>query len=225
MSKQNGSIEDQAVLSLNGKKVDSFKLRIKNISQGRFIEERNFELFLEDEGGNLSQDPVIFGKYFGGRGEWMPIWLEVTIRPSFTIIDSNQKKQNLVGTTFEEDIFKEISYLIPPGGRIFVMYTTTGTDLTRNAYERGIPRMLTPLGFLLWKNGFRWFKDWYYAEGWSEGGQKLQGNKPLNKEVQKKREIETIVELKNFLDKKHSDDTLNRRAQFILDEIGRTWCK
>jgi hypothetical protein len=40
---------------------------------------------------------------------------------------------------------------------------------------------------------FRWFKDWYFAEGWKEGGPKLQGEKPLN-EARKRANIQKIVD-------------------------------
>lgn len=39
---------------------------------------------------------------------------------------------------------------------------------------------ISRLGFELFKNGFTWFKDWYFPEGYLEGGRKLQGEKPLN---------------------------------------------
>lgn len=65
----------------------------------------------------------------------------------------------------------------------------------------GVPPHATPLGYLLWKSGARWFKDWYFPEGWMEGGEKLQGNKPLNEEYYRKRTRERALELTEFLTK------------------------
>jgi hypothetical protein len=47
---------------------------------------------------------------------------------------------------------------------------------------------------LLWIGGCRWFKDWYFAEGWKEGGIKLQGEKPLNAEREKENTAKIIEE-------------------------------
>lgn len=42
------------------------------------------------------------------------------------------------------------------------------------------PEVITHLGFLLFNNGCTWFKEWFLPEGGFEGGQKLQGEKPVS---------------------------------------------
>lgn len=217
---------DQIIENLNGKKINDQKIRVFNLRMGRFVEERDFELFMEDKNGHISRYPIIYGKYFGGRGKWYPVWLEITYRPIFNIGGKKKNDRQLQLEANQEDVlFRYLSELIPNGGRIFVMYTTAGLETIKSIFERSIPPMLTDLGFLLWKNGFRWFKDWYYAEGWLEGGQKLQANKPLNEEIRYKREVETIVQINNFLLSKQGNNIIRKRAEYILKNIKKFWCQ
>ncbi|MHA1209321.1 MAG: DUF1122 family protein [Candidatus Freyarchaeota archaeon] len=46
------------------------------------------------------------------------------------------------------------------------------------------------LGYKLFQLGFTWFKDWYFAEGFWEGGVKLQGEK--TNEQNRNRQLEKI---------------------------------
>ena len=57
-----------------------------------------------------------------------------------------------------------------------------GDDETERGLKRRFPPAVTPLGKALLDAGCTWFKDWYYPEGWMEGGMKLQGNKPVSAE-------------------------------------------
>lgn len=50
--------------------------------------------------------------------------------------------------------------------------------VTIRELEFGIPPALSRLGYKLLVRGFTWFKDWYYPEGFMEGGRKLQAEKP-----------------------------------------------
>jgi hypothetical protein len=54
---------------------------------------------------------------------------------------------------------------------------------------------------LLWRCGCRWYKDWYFAEGWKEGGIKLQGEKPLTEERARENTAKIVAELTEFLKK------------------------
>lgn len=46
----------------------------------------------------------------------------------------------------------------------------------------GLPTVTTRLGFELFKRDFTWFKDWYFPEGFREGSEKLQAEKPIDEE-------------------------------------------
>jgi hypothetical protein len=47
--------------------------------------------------------------------------------------------------------------------------------------------------------GFTWFKDWYFPEGGNEGGQKLQGEKPLDKKSRERHLMRIHDEVMFFL--------------------------
>ncbi len=55
---------------LTGKKLGNYVLHIKNTYQGRFPEETNFEIYVKDLDGTLSESYVMQGKYFSGRGKY-----------------------------------------------------------------------------------------------------------------------------------------------------------
>ena len=49
----------------------------------------------------------------------------------------------------------------------------------------GFPPALTRQGYRLLEYGFTWSKDWYFSEGGHEGGQKIQGEKPLHERARR----------------------------------------
>jgi hypothetical protein len=48
-----------------------------------------------------------------------------------------------------------------------------------------VPPAASPIGYLMYVGGCRWYKDWYFAEGFMEGEEKLQATKPLDDEKMK----------------------------------------
>jgi hypothetical protein len=96
---------------------------------------------------------------------------------------------------------------------------------TRKGLEQGVPAPATPLGYLLWKSGCTWFKDWYFAEGFREGDVKLQGNEPLSEEDRRKDLLEMRREITEFLKKEKEDEKLlhdaKRRAENVLRDIAK----
>ena len=72
---------------------------------------------------------------------------------------------------------------------------------TERGLKLGFPPQVTPLGYYLWNNGFRWFKDWYFPEGWKEGGMKLQATRPLDEDVRRDRQNKAQEDLDVFIDK------------------------
>lgn len=66
-----------------------------------------------------------------------------------------------------------------------------------------MPPPVSRLGYKLFKLGFTWFKDWYFAEGFWEGRQKLQGEKP-NDESRIRQFKQIYIEVEAFLEKEQS---------------------
>ena len=137
-------------------------------------------------------------KYFAGRpSAHIPPWIEVSLRAD---------DECLVA-----DIVAVLADLLPPGGRLMLIY---GNDETERGLQRGFPAAATPLGHALLLAGCTWFKDWYFAEGGREGDTKLQGNKPLSAELHREQLGALHAELVAWLDHPRADrDELEGRAR------------
>jgi len=178
-------------------------------------------LYLKAVDGEISENSVVRGKYFSGRGEFYKPWLEIyynklaKFKPSKTV--------SLFDMGLDENLFKHLLNLLPTGSHIMVVYSNH--EETRRGLERGVPAPATPIGYLLWKSGCTRFKDWYFAEGFWEGDVKLQGSKPLNEEERRKDLLETRKELTEFLKKEKGVEKLfldaRKRAENVLKDIAR----
>ncbi len=130
-------------------------------------------------------------------------------------IEPHRNKEYFFGSGLEEFLIKSCSEELPPGGRSFVEYSED--EETQRELNEGVPPPLSRIGFLMLKHGFTWFKDWYFPEGFNEGGYKLQGEKPLN-EKRRKAHMESIR--KNVKDFTSGEEALPpsilKRADWII---------
>lgn len=134
--------------------MDSFRPFAARARRGRFREETNFELYL---GGRL----VGVVKAFAGRPPYYGPWVEV-----FNL------DPRLVGTDLERHLFCVLYRHMESGEVLYVEYIHDGE--TYFQLQRGVLPGRTRLGAVLEACGFEVVKDWYFPEGWLEGGPKLQ---------------------------------------------------
>lgn len=211
MSKEN------LLLTLDNRFVDNFQLKIKDLSEGRFVEETNFKIYLKNEKENLSRNPAMFGKHFSGRGKFYLPWVEVYFVDT---VKFESREETLSYKTLGL-LFKEISSIIPAGGKLMIPYI--GHETTDVALRHGAPPVTTEIGYLMWRAGATWFKDWYFSEGAWEGDVKIQGNKPFDEKHRKKNLLSIYEEVSDFLKKDNPNSKLfngcRQRAKLILDEI------
>lgn len=81
-----------------------------------------------------------------------------------------------------------------------VEYDSPGQRETARGLALGIPPVATQLGFLMYLIGCGTiFRDWYFAEGGSEGPRKLQGSKPLDQKHAVRAAHELASDLMEFL--------------------------
>jgi hypothetical protein len=214
--------------NLERKQLNGYLLHLKEITNGRFVEERNFNVYVKDQNGHISKNPVIVGKYFAGRGKWLKPWIDIVYYPALKFLLSKGHEESVYipkeGLDFE--LFAMIAELIPLGGRLMVEYSGIEHRETAEGLRLGIPAAVTPLGYLMWESGFRWFKDWYFPEGGMEGGQKLQANKPTDDKHNRERVEATVKELTEFLNEKKDlikrdiGKAAKQRALKILNNLG-----
>jgi len=113
----------------------------------------------------------------------------------------------------EDLLLRELSRSLGPGEKIFIEYYNDPE--TSRALAFGYPPAITRQGCKLFDLGFTWFKDWYFSEGGHEGGQKLQGEMPMNDNARSLQMERLRREIGTFLD---LDAPQNRALQPSADQ-------
>ncbi len=180
-----------------GFKIEDYFVYTKKEIPGRFDEEINVDIYLKRGKIELK---LLVAKIFFGRGYYKP-WVElfgISSELNFT-----NRQFQYFDSIVEDKILSLISEGLDPGENIYVEYEQDQETLYIQQY--GIAMPISRLGYKLLKKGFTWFKDWYFPEGYMEGGRKLQGEKPYNKKTksdhlrQLKKEVrESLKIMKNY---------------------------
>jgi len=170
---------------------DGYTIYARKISQGRFREELNFELHYRYD---MHEALLLNAKIFLGRApDYLP-WAEL-----FGIeetLKTDPGHETYFGSTLEGLVLDIFSKDLGPGTSLFVEYYADGE--TREELHLDLPVVLTRLGHKMWELGFTWFKDWYFPEGYLEGNQKLQGQKPIDRLAEKRHIQAACNEVENF---------------------------
>jgi len=212
---------------LHEKSLDSHKL-VALLGAKNKIGANYFQIFLQTDSGELSNQPVVRGIYHQGK---YPGYNWIEISNFLTHLSFSTSRQNLDLTTngLAQQLFQYLADLIPPGGHMMVEYDSPEQQDTARSLALGIPIAVTPLGYKLFSIGCgAGFRDWYFAEGGTEGPRKLQGFKALNSQHAQTKMEEIARELKPFLNRTSSAADLELmkaardRAQTILNKLERT---
>lgn len=145
---------------------------------------------------------------------WRHPWLEVRFSPRYTADDGVH--------VWDEKLQIELFGAVLPSALVpgaYIMLSCDGHRDSLSALTVGVPPPATWLGYLLWQAGARWYKNWYYPEGWREGHEKLQGNLPPHDEHKANAEADRLEELEAFLASGLADDypACSQRAMDLLD--------
>lgn len=214
----NLSVFEESLNALEqGINCDKVVIKRSKLISGRSSDEKRTTVFVRRDNTNLNVMDVTF---FSGIKPWYHPWIEIGYPYDFLKKDDDQ-----IFSYFDSSVEKTLLQLfcknLPPAGKIFVSYEPD--DETRKALMMNVPMALSRLGFLLYQNGCTWFKDWYFPEGGFEGGQKLQGEKPLTATDRKRHLTNLKDETSTFLLEKKKQSTLHpfeqktcRRASILL---------
>lgn len=157
---------------VKGINIINTKIYCNKETKGRFKEESNMSLFIRY---NYKENFLCNLKLFYGRGEFYKEWVEIyNINPflnSFYFFDS----------IIEEEFLRFFYKYLENKGKIFIEYYKDPE--TSKQLERNYPIIVSRIGYKLFKIGFINFKDWYFAEGFYEGGQKIQAEKNLDSNI------------------------------------------
>ncbi len=183
------------------------------VAPGRFPEEEHLTVYLAASGDTIHVLDAIV--YHGWK--WYAPWIELTrIAPH---VNRGGRRIAYYDSPLESRLLTLFADALKPPGHLFVSYETDRE--TARALNDGVPAPATRLGFKLYRRGFTWYKDWYYPEGWREGGQKLQAEKPLDEEHRRRHHQVIRRDLETFLAAEPDDsDTVAAarcRARQVLD--------
>jgi hypothetical protein len=194
-----------ALEGLEGRPTSRGPLRIVSVKPGRFPEERDAVVC-----AGATERPVMHVKHFAGRASArVRPWIEA-------LVDRSDE-------AFTGELVAALADLLPPGSHLMIGY---GDDETERGLKHRFPPATTPVGKALFNAGVTWFKDWYYPEGWMEGGFKLQGVKPASDEARREHLARLEAEVGAWLGEvESSDDELVARARgragAVLDAIAQ----
>ncbi len=176
-------------------------IKLKRIKQGRFIEEFNVDLSLEDES-------LLTMKVFLGRKPYYGEWVEI-----FGIKPKLKGQVPFFNSPVEEVLLDSVT---PYFSKVFIEYFEDKE--TAKELQKGVPPALSRMGYELFKRGYTYFRDWYIPEGLMEGGHKIQAGKPKNEEIRKKHLRQILEELETFR-KKCDDEELVKKIEQRAEKL------
>ncbi len=214
---------------LHDKNVNDFRLHLEEVKQLRLSGWKGFKLYLRNHRDILSTSPVIKGIYSSGGKDGVQPWMDLDYNDEVQFQDSlNRQEKYSLGTSESGfKLFSLLGDLIPPGGHLMVSYEgeqKIHAD-TVKSLSLGIPPVVTPLGYLLYKAGFQYIKDWYLAEGGFEGPRKLWGEKAPDDAWKLNYLERTSLQIDKFLQKTFSSsykdlvEPARKRAKEIVENI------
>ena len=195
-----------------GVTLGKYRVAAYKSSRGRFREEANIDVGLHREGGVVEH--LVSVKVFCGRPPVYRPWVEVF---NASIADEEAGILGFHKSKVESWILDLAGEKLEGGESFFIEYYTDPETL--RDLEMGVPVPATRLGYELLKRGFTWFKVWYYPEGFSEGGQKIQAQKPASPERMREhlegilRDLERLAELRAKLADKTTLERAMKAAQ------------
>lgn len=229
ITKMNAQDKFMTLEKLQGLQLDGYSLHLGEVKQLRLSSWKGFKLFLRNPHHLLSFSPVVKGIFSTGAKDGVKPWLDIEYWEELEFPEKNEgdKKFSLHHKNIQHQLFLYLSELNPPGGHLMLSYEGEQKvhEETRKSLNIGIPPVATSLGYLLFKAGFQYIKDWYLSEGGFEGPRKLWGEKAPDEEWVQIFQTRTGQQLKQFMEKKYSLEVKNltrtarQRAEEILEMI------
>ncbi|MFW5898360.1 MAG: DUF1122 family protein [Candidatus Saliniplasma sp.] len=212
-------LEDLIKELKEGIDLDSFSVITEDVEKGRLKDQFYLPIYLV-KGGEKKR--LLYMSVYLGNPPHYRGWIEL-----FGINDEltfNGDKISYFDSNLERELISLISSHSRAGEKLFIEYQQD--EETLSASNRGIPEPLTRLGHLLFQNGYTWFKDWYFAEGFNEGGQKLQGEKPIDGKNRQRHFREIVKDVKRFLSNRSEEmdkveENAVERARELIAEVDR----
>ncbi len=187
------------------------------VSRGRLANAVSIALSIDD---GTQRSALGYASIFHGRKPYYHPWVELFgLDPT---VELRGEPTAYFNSPFEARLLDLFSAPLGPGGKLYVEYAADRE--TDYGLMRSFPVTATRLGYELFGRDFTWFKDWYHPEGFFEGGQKLQGEKPL--EERREKHISSIIDaLESFVgradryDAHEYFDNAYERAERLISQL------
>lgn len=157
---------------------------------------RYFQLSLSDKDGRLADEALALALQNSGP---YPAFNWVELTQFREVLSFGRRKLGLWETGLASQLFAALCGLVPAGGHIMAEYDSPTHRATERILTLRYPPVCSPIGYLMFEQGVRSYRDWYISEGGREGPRKLQGFKPLNREIAKEKTAAMIAELRAAL--------------------------
>jgi hypothetical protein len=193
---------------VRGIEINGFTVYAKKFVTGRFKEETNLDVYLKS---SIYEEHLLYITVYYGLQPYYRPWVE------FFNINRYIKLETTIeyfDSKIEKHLLELFSRFLGKGEKIYVEYNNDRE--TSYGLTYGFPPAVTRLGYKLFNLGFTWFKDWYFPEGGNEGGQKLQGEKPLGKKSKNKQLMkihDEVLAFLNEIEKHDKDERYTMRAK------------
>ncbi len=195
-SRRNWSVVgDHLVAALDGLALGDYA-SYATLGPRNAVGSRYFQLYLADAEGRLADDALALGLF--GQGPFPAFnWVELTqLREA---LEFGGQTVDLWANGVLAQLFVAISALVPPGGHLMAEYDSATHKVTERILTLRYPPVTTPIGYLMFEDGVRSYRDWYIPEGGREGPRKLQGFKPLNEEIAREKTAALRAEVEAML--------------------------
>ena len=199
-----------------GVDINGLMIYAKRIKPDKFKGQFYLDIFLR---GDWKEELLLYVKVYYGLEPYYSPWVELfginhrmELRSYFSYFDSG----------VEDAILQLFSEPIGPGGKIYVEYYEDKE--TAHGLNYGFPPSVTRLGHKLFNLDFTWYKDWYFPEGGQEGGQKLQGEKALDKAAKNRHLGKIRKETLSFQERFGSEKTAGYKDRnlYLLKALERS---
>jgi hypothetical protein len=210
-----------------------YRLQVRCVPRRR-VGHFDVDIFLKDNKGKLSCDPIVTGIYSKGnpRGRIFS-WLDIHYLDLFAFDNGDAGVLSKMMEGLAQELFGMLGDCIPPGGMIFCSYVSDVAwgiesplhEVTRRCMalnSLGITPAATPIGRLLVAAGCCNIKAGAYDV---QGSSRLAGEKALNEEYEKRFRQRLIKQLEEYLgsepnpEYKDLEDTCRSNAGAVLDRM------
>lgn len=169
-------------IDINGTKAYVRNMRAFNINACSLMGIQSLEVYLNDGPAEVR---VFCMAIFRGRNPYYKPWIDIfCTKDRLDLRPFGKGFYDYYDSDIEDALLGAFCGELGPGQKIFIEYYSDHE--TSYGLAIGIPPVLSRQGYKLFNLGFTWFKDWYFSEGGHEGGQKLQGEKPLDNLIKMK---------------------------------------